>query len=135
MRFANRSTSPDRTGALKTASDPDISLIRVIRSRYVIRQPSPSLAISYRWTPVQCDADPFFVVSVASVTNSKTVGRDASVTTDVSRNLPMGSAPVVVNSVPTTTGPSEASIDVRRVFFPWRSPAQTRRLGRSVSTS
>jgi hypothetical protein len=56
----------------------------------------------------------FFVTNPASVTNPKTDARVASVTTELSWNSPIGSAPTVENSVPTVAAPSGASIESKR---------------------
>ena len=59
------------------------------------------------------------------MTNSNVLPGCASVTTERSENEPIGSDPVLANSVPTVAGPAGASIVSRRVFFPCRSPAHT----------
>jgi hypothetical protein len=99
-----------------------------------MRHPRPSGVIVYRCTSVQTDVAPFFVVSAASVTNSNADEGVASVTTDRSVKLPIGSAPVVENSSPTPIGAGGACIVSRRED-PCRSPAQIRWAAGSASRS
>src|SRR5918995_651551 len=117
------------------ASAPGRELILAMRIVYVMRHPLADGVSSYRCTLVQSATLPRLVTSWASVTNSNADGRVASVTTDRSVNLPIGSAPVVVNSVPTEAGPSGASSVSRRVVAFCRSPAHDRWLRRSANTS
>lgn len=60
-----------------------------------------------------------------SVTNSNAGGLVASVTTERSVNDPIGSAPVLRNSVPTIAGSAEASsVRSPKFFMPCMLPAQ-----------
>src|SRR5262245_46907571 len=100
-----------------------------------MRHPPCDGVSSYRCTFVQSATLPRLVRSRASVTNSNADGRVASVTTERSVNPPIGSAPVVANSVPTEAGPSGALSVSRRVVPFCRSPAHDRWLRRSANTS
>ena len=70
------------------------------------------------------------------VTNSNTDGDVACVTTERSVNVPIGSFPALVNSVPTRAGPSGASIERNPKFFlPCMLPAHVAWVDRSASVA
>jgi hypothetical protein len=106
--------------------------------RYRTEVLSPAGSISNRYVILVSLAGLplFFGVRWPSVTNSNTDGLVASVTTERSENDPIGSMPVLRNSVPTPAGPSGASRLLSPKFsFPCIVPAQVVWVVRSASTA